>query len=761
MEILKFCFLTGCLSVSSFINAQVAVKGRIADESDKGLAYATVRLLCQDSTFVQGVVTDSIGLYKLENVQKGNYLLSLSSIGYEAKVYPFAVGDTEKVLPVVYLKENSVLLGEVEVKGSSFIRQKDRVLIIPDKQQVKHAFTGYDLLSNLMIPGIDVDRKKGVVATMGGAVTLYIDGRKVDYREVQSLRPRDIEKVEYFDVPTGKYAGDVASINYITRKWKSGGYVSLDANQTIGYLQGDYNAVSKVSHGNTSYTLFAGHTMYDYNEDDNRSTESFVLADRSFTRDEITEADKRKKNQQYAQFNVLNQTGKRTLSAKMSFVHSGMPDNGRRGMLDYSDYYEDVCSSSSTDQKSLAPSLELYGSFRLKDNQRLECSLPVSYTQNTYDRSYQENEYASMTNVDEKLYMLKPSLNYSLSMPHQNTLTVQLMHSHRITSATYAGDNPSWQHLWSGESLLFASYNQRFGKLSMNGRIGMSALQYRLHGHEKTHYISPRGDLSFFYQFSDRQQFGIGAAVGNAYPEINTINTAEQNIDQIHVKRGNPYLDKIKMYMASGSYSLQVGRFNLFGIFMYSSEINTVLPAFSVEGNKLVESYRSDGDYHLLQGGLDLSWKATDALRLKLGGRWQYSKITGQDSQDQNNVYGRLTVNYYWKDFSLNVYGKTQTRLLSGDGVYEWQDGNYGASVSWYHGGWALEAGTNNPFYTHARTRSFLRSDVYRYDREVYSRLNQPTGYVKIAYTFDFGKKTSKDYRNVNTTIDSAILKAE
>lgn len=438
-----------------------------------------------------------------------------------------------------------------------------------------------------------------------------------------------------------------------------------------------------------------------------------------------------------------------------------MPDNGRRGMLDYSDYYEDVHSSSSTDQKSLAPSLELYGSFRLKDNQRLECSLPLSYTQNTYGRSYQENEYVSMTNVDEKLYMLSPSLNYSLSMPHQNTLTVQLKHFHRITSATYVGDNPSWQHLWSGETLLFASYNQRFGKLSMNGRIGMSALQYRLHGHEKTDYINPRGDLSFFYQFSNRQQFGIGAALGNAYPEINTINTAEQNIDQIHVKRGNPYLDKIKMYMASGSYSLQVGRFNLFGIFMYSSEINTVLPAFYLEGDKLVESYRSDGNYHLLKGGLDLSWRATDALRFKLGGRWQYSKITGLNPQDQNNVYGRLAMNYYWKDFSLNVYGKTQTRLLNGAGVYEWQDGNYGASVSWHHGGWALEVGTDNPFYTHAKTRSFLRSDVYRYDREVYSRLNQPTGYVKVAYTFDFGKQTSKDNRKVNTTIDSAILKAE
>lgn len=763
MKFVKLYLLTVCLVVSSFSYAQVLVKGTVTDEYKKGIAYTTVRLLLPDSTFVKGTTTDSIGCYRLEDVLKGNYLLSLSSIGYETKVYSFAIGntETEKVLPALCLKENSVMLGEVEVKGTSFIRQKDRVLIIPDKQQVKHAFTGYDLLSNLMIPGIEVDRKNGVVATMGGTVTLYIDGRKVDYREVQSLRPRDIEKVEYFDVPTGKYAGDVASINYITKKWKSGGYVSLDANQTIGYLQGDYNAVAKVSHGSTSYTLFAGHAMYDYDENDNRSIESFVLGDRSFTRNETTEVDKRKKNQQYAQFNVLNQTGKRTLSAKMSFVHSGMPDNGRRGMLDYSDYYEDVHSSSSTDQKSLAPSFELYGSFRLKDNQRLECSLPLSYTQNTYGRSYQENEYVSMTNVDEKLYMLSPSLNYSLSMPHQNTLTVQLKHFHRITSATYVGDNPSWQHLWSGETLLFASYNQRFGKLSMNGRIGMSALQYRLHGHEKTDYISPRGDLSFFYQFSNRQQFGIGAALGNAYPEINTINTAEQNIDQIHVKRGNPYLDKIKMYMASGSYSLQVGRFNLFGIFMYSSEINTVLPAFYLEGDKLVESYRSDGNYHLLKGGLDLSWRATDALRFKLGGRWQYSKITGLNPQDQNNVYGRLAMNYYWKDFSLNVYGKTQTRLLNGAGVYEWQDGNYGASVSWHHGGWALEVGTDNPFYTHAKTRSFLRSDVYRYDREVYSRLNQPTGYVKVAYTFDFGKQTSKDNRKVNTTIDSAILKAE
>lgn len=90
---------------------------------------------------------------------------------------------------------------------------------------------------------------------------------------------------------------------------------------------------------------------------------------------QITEADKRKKNQLYAQFNVLNQTGKRPLPAQMSFVHSGMPDNGRSGILDYSDYYEDVRSSSSTDQKLFAFFLELYGSFRLKDNHRVNTTI--------------------------------------------------------------------------------------------------------------------------------------------------------------------------------------------------------------------------------------------------------------------------------------------------------------------------------------------------------------------------------------------------
>ena len=81
-------------------------------------------------------------------------------------------------------------LDEIVVKASYLTREDDHILAIPTKEQRKHAVTGYDLLNNLMIPGVSVERSTGSVTTPSGAATLYIDGRKVDFREVQSLRPR-------------------------------------------------------------------------------------------------------------------------------------------------------------------------------------------------------------------------------------------------------------------------------------------------------------------------------------------------------------------------------------------------------------------------------------------------------------------------------------------------------------------------------------------------------------------------------------------
>ena len=116
------------------------------------------------------------------------------------------MSDKNLEVPLVTLETENVVLGEVVIKGSSFIRKDDHVLVIPDKQQVKHASTGYDLLYNLMIPDIEVNRKKGEVSNGLGTVTLYINGEKPIIGTCKVFARVDIEKVEYFDVPTGRYS---------------------------------------------------------------------------------------------------------------------------------------------------------------------------------------------------------------------------------------------------------------------------------------------------------------------------------------------------------------------------------------------------------------------------------------------------------------------------------------------------------------------------------------------------------------------------
>lgn len=758
MKNLLLCICLLCSSIGA--QAQLSIKGHIQDEKDNAIVYATVRVLQPDSTYIQGTTTDSIGQYILSNIRQGKYLLAVSYMGYKSQVVTVSVSEKEQKVPTIHLSSESIALDEVEVKAQSFIRQKDHLLIIPDKQQTKYAHTGYDLLYNLMIPGIDVDRRKGTVATLGGNVTLYIDGRKVDYREVRSLRPKDIEKVEYYEMPTGKYAGDVASINYITKKDTRGGYVALDGTQTIGYTNGDYNAVVKLATEKTNYTLFAGHTMNNYKNGDQSMQEHFAF-DEPLTRDNITNESKVKNNQQYAQLNIQNQNKKRVLMAQASIVHANQPDNWQKEQVKYSRDYNESFSHSVTDNQSIMPSLNLYGRFNFREKQRLEVKVNGTYTNNQYDRNYKEGDFLSYTNVDENMYSVLVDMNYGIQLKHDNSLTAQAVHYHQITSSDYAGDYDYWQHLWSGETLLFLTYDQHFGnKITMSGRIGFSALQYRLHGNDKIKHFSPRANFSFMYNLAKGQTFFTMFDFGNEHPDINTINGVDQTVDMFHIRRGNPYLDKTSVYRIYTSYILQVGNFNFIPMIDYSSDMNDIMPYYYVENNRLVESFRSDCDYNRVRTGVNATWKVNQNFRVNVKGVWAQGKLKGGIEDRQRNFYGSIDINYYWKDFALNLYGKTMKEALNENGVHVRQDGNYGLSLGWFYKDWMIEAGANNLFWNKNKTERYMNSSVYTYNQSMYNRLNQQAGYVKIAYTFDFGKKTSRDEKNIDTNINSAILKA-
>ena len=139
-------------------------------------------------------------------------------------------------------------LDDVVVSASNISRVGDHLVIYPNSQQRKHAINGFGVLENLNIPELFIDAKSNQVDVMGLQATLYLNGQECDIREIQMLRPRDIEKIEYHDAPSGKYAKDKLVVNFITKQYRYGGYVQADGLQTIGYDHGDYNVATNCNY---------------------------------------------------------------------------------------------------------------------------------------------------------------------------------------------------------------------------------------------------------------------------------------------------------------------------------------------------------------------------------------------------------------------------------------------------------------------------------------------------------------------------------
>lgn len=742
--------------------SQVLVKGNVKSENKQEVIYASIQLLHPDSSFVQGTITDSIGNYCLQNVYSGDYLLFVSSMGYIPQWHIFSIGIQDKKLPLLTLKKDNILLDEVVVKASSFVRQKDRVLIIPTEQQVKHASTGYDLLYNLMIPGMSVNTQKGSVNTLLGEATLYINGQKADYKEIRALRPKDIEKIEYFEMPTGKYAGDKASVNYILKKKNTGGYVALDGMQTIGYLGGDYNANLKVMHKNTSYTLFAGHSMEHNDGIRTDKKEVFYFPEQEISRTTHVDDAELNKNKQYAQLNINNNNDKRTLAGKISFVHQSMPDNYSKSVIEYDNTpVNDISAKTETTQTALMPSLNLYGSFKLGQTQFLNVNLTATYTNNEYIRKYTERNYFSHTKVDESLYNITFSTDYNIQLKHNNSFGLNFSHLHSISSATYKEDFKEWSHLWTTETLLMGQYNQSIGKIYMSLQFGGDLLQYCLHGNEAKRYLSPHANILLNYQINSENSILYGLNTGNSNPPMEWINNVNQELDSLSVKRGNPHLERTNYYNSYLVYNHQTGKINLQVAGLYFGAINSVFSDYYIENDKLVNTFRTGGNFHQLKGSLAVTYKIIPSLHIKLLGFYRYNEITGKVKQHRNEWGGSMDINYYWKDFAFNIHGKSTGKTLDNYPAFVDTPANYGAFVRWNHKNWMAEAGTDNIFSKHNQTKMYMDMGVYRFHNSSYSETYQKTGYIKVAYTFDFGKNTSKEQRNINTTINSAILKAE
>ena len=654
-------------------------------------------------------------------------------------------------------------LGEVVVKSSYLTREGDHILAIPTKEQRKHAVTGYDLLSNLMIPGVSVERSTGSVTTPNGAATLYIDGREVDFREVQSLRPKDVSRVEYFDVPNGKYAKDAYAINIIMKPLNNGGYTQLDASQNVGYLYGDYNLISKFVTGTKSLNLWAGYSLENPKSSMDEN-ETFIFPDYQLNRlQHYNNADNRQ-TEEYVQASISNRGRKYIWMLRGGMAWNASKNGVNYGMTEYWKTAAAIKNGSildiNTRNKSYRPSVYFYGLHTFSNTKSLDYVFDGYYSRNDYDRLYNDDNVSFRSLVKEDYYYIKANANYSMAFSHRNRLAFSLYEFMRISDSEYVGTSAYNQNLHSSETILFADYSQRLGSFFFDINPGLSFLTYRLEGMKSINHLTPRLQARATYRIDKVQQLQFMFALGNTYPRINTINNVEQQIDPIIILKGNSNMDNSILLNPRLSHTLNLNKFALQTGVSYFYQNHSIISDYYIRDGHLISTFRDDCIYHRPSADISMTYKPSGTLNMKLSGQWVEHLVRGgAEHRNLPAFSGTAMINYYVRDFSFGASIASPSRDLIDSQINRKTFWGYQLSAMWNHGNWAIEANANNLFMMKNNIVDELSASYYSFKQIDQSRSYNQYANLKIVYSFDYGKKTSKspDYKHQNS--DSAILK--
>lgn len=245
------------------LQAQYQITGTVnIDEGKQPAAFASVILMdAQDSTQINGVLTDAKGKYQLD-CEAGNYVVMVSFLGHEVMVSEAIVmneANPLQKLSDMTLKERDATLDEVQITSNkSYMQMSMDKRIFNVGQDLSNAgASAQEILGN--IPSVTVDGE-GTVRLRGSSdVRILVDGRPsglVRGNGLQQLQGSLIESIEVVTNPSARYEaeGKGGVINIVLKKDKKQGF-----NGSFDIITGEpanYGVVANVNYRVKKFNFF-------------------------------------------------------------------------------------------------------------------------------------------------------------------------------------------------------------------------------------------------------------------------------------------------------------------------------------------------------------------------------------------------------------------------------------------------------------------------------------------------------------------------
>lgn len=738
------------------------VSGTVKDAQDKGLVGVNIIVKSSEGTF--GGVSGRNGEYEVSFIAADTVAVSYSYVGHQT--YTFSTIAAEDIKRDVVLTDKSHTLGEVEVTASNINMKGDHVTYMPTKKQVNGANNGVMLLFNMMIPQLKVSPMENSVATSDQtSLGIFIDERQADANELARLRPKDIARVEYYDMPTGVFArsGIDRALNIVTKKYTSGGYVDVRTNTKVIYPQGNYSVQASLDKGNVNMLVMAGSNVAK-NDNTGSTTKNDYMFDTPFTKYMYYDFNETKNLSDYGLLRATVRGKRSHFLAQAMLAWNETPDNTAIRSVSYSDnFYPAAKSFTSSYSNGLTPSLLLSHQIRFNKKDMLNWNLSYSYSRNKNRSRYEEGDFAPIiNNAKDRYHNLVAALNYLHAFGNGGQLNFELANFLNNSNSVYSGTSPSQQEMLTNEFLLISSYTHRFGKkFSLMLRFGIDVNTYKVNGMETVTKLYTRPGLNANYKIDGTSSLTLTAYAGSFTPSLSLMNEAEQRVSEYEIKRGNPNLLAGKPITGILSYSKYWNKFSLAAYAMYNGTIDNYVNLFTIEGSNMVNTHINGGNFHSYVVGVNGVLRLlSNSLQLRLSPTFSHKALTGTYRNKHNRFFIYSEVYYSTGAFSFSGYYTSPQTILVSLPVYSKSKCDYGMTASWSHRGLFVQVGCSNIFNgKRDYSKNYFNYGAYNTFVKAFSRSLGAQVYLNLSYNFDFGRKVERQDVKVNTSSNSGILK--
>lgn len=758
-------------SLATPLQAQIVLKGKITTEKNEPVAFAPVILqqLPDTTRYTEGVITDMAGNYRFGKHRAGRYLLSVRTIGYKTLYDTVllrkpSIGMTEVVRDYV-LSEDVAEIDAVVVTANNTASYFDRTVYTITNEDRKAAVTSLDLTNK--IPQIRINRQTNQITASDGSVTVLVNGIASSEQELTTLRPEDVRKIEYYDLPPIKFGLSNGNkvINIITKIREDGIYGSVELNQhlTSPWLNDSFFLQYNRGRHQLAFTANIGYGSWD---DQYASDEmEYTLDGVDFRQEEERQSENNFLSPQFSLKYTNQLPGKYVFQARFfpSYdKHSQQTDSRLAFIQDGigSDRY----GVKESESHSFNPTLDLYFWRQFRNRHELMITLRGDYinsVSDTYKNQYALSDdtpvFEDFLNMDGDGYQMNGQALYTKTF---DKLTLSFGDYFYYDISKYRIDNTSGYSRETNSILKNYFAGEITGKIgprfTYRFSLGVTGTRTKTNDNDIWQWVfAPRVDIG--YRISPSFMLKAGFVQANMLPGLGQLSEATSFYNQNIIVHGNPELVGGRANQTTFNVVYHNKWLNINVSYSYLYYKNPIDYYYQYEQPYIAYSPINDNwaDVHSVHYDLRLSPFKNDLLALKLGGGFSYtkvdSKVLGRVTHFQAPMYYELTFNY--KNFSAYYQGAIPCKGLSIPMIYD-SELSSAIGVRYKYKDWAFQLScdnflTNPESHYHSIENSIVRTQGTSYVKNAWNR-------VMLKINFRFGK--GKQYQEpVRKTVEEGL----